>query len=436
MQVSVETTGGLERKITVQVPAERVEGEITSRLRDLARRVRMDGFRPGKVPFKVVQRQYDGQVRSEVVGDVMQQTLQEALIQEKLNPAGGPTIEPKNLTPGEALEYSATFEVYPEIELASFDSAAIERPVAEVTDADVDAMLEKLRVQRVTWDTVERAAKEEDQVTISFEGTIDGEPFNGGKADNVPVVLGAGRFIEGFETQLVGAKAGDQRTVEVDFPQDYAGKDVAGKHAVFAVNVIAVSEPKLPEIDDEFARSFGITDGGIEALRRDVRANMQRELDDAIRSRVKQQVMDALLDLNKIDLPKALVEEEIDRLLKQTSEQQPEAMRNLNLPRELFQEQANRRVSLGLLIGEVIRKNEIKLDAERVRTTLENFAETYEDPQEVISAYRKNRSLMREIEGHVIEEQVVDLLLGQARVTDKAMSFDELVNAEKGGAAA
>jgi len=436
MQVSVETTDGLERKITVQVPAERVEGEITSRLRDLARRVRMDGFRPGKVPFKVVQRQYDGQVRSEVVGDVMQQTLQEALIQEKLNPAGGPKIEPKNLTPGEALEYSATFEVYPEIELAAFGSAAIERPAAEVTDADVDAMLEKLRVQRVTWDTVERAAKEEDQVTISFEGTIDGEPFNGGKADNVPVVLGAGRFIEGFETQLAGAKAGDQRTVEVDFPEDYAGKDVAGKHAVFAVNVITVSEPILPEIDDEFARSFGITDGGIEALRRDVRANMQRELDDAIRSRVKQQVMDALLDLNKIELPKALVEEEIDRLLKQTSEQQPEAMRNLNLPRELFQEQANRRVSLGLLIGEVIRKNEIKLDAERVRTTLENFAETYEDPQEVITTYRKNRSLMREIEGHVIEEQVVDLLLGQAQVTDKAMSFDELVNAEKGGAAA
>ncbi len=434
MQVSVETTGALERRITVQVPAERVEGEVDSRLRDLARRVRMDGFRPGKVPFKVVKRQYDGQVRSEVVGEVMQQTLQEALIQEKLNPAGGPKIEPKNLNPGEALEYSATFEVYPEIELASFDKASIERPVAEVSDEDVDKMIDKLRVQRVTWNAVEREAKEEDQVVINFAGTIDGEAFSGGKAENVPLVLGSGRFIEGFEQQLVGVKAGDHRTVEVDFPEDYSGKDVAGKHASFEVDVISVSEPQLPEVDDDFARGFGVTEGGVEALRRDVRANMERELNDAIRGRLKQQVMDALVELNGIDLPKALVDEEIDRLMKQATEQQPASMQNLNLPRELFQEQAERRVTLGLLIGEVIRKNEIKLDADRVRTTLESFADTYEDPQEVINTYRKNRSLMREIEGHVIEEQVVDFLLDQANVTDKAMSFDELVNADKAAA--
>jgi trigger factor len=430
MQVSVETTNGLERKMTVQVPAERIEDEVNSRLRDLARRVRLHGFRPGKVPFKVVKQQYHNQVRGEVLSEVMQQSFQEAVIQEKLHPAGGPTIEPVNTQPGEALEYSATFEVYPEIVLAAFDDVSIQRPVAEVTDADVEAMIEKLRKQRTTWDPVERAAADGDQVTISFEGTIDGEPFSGGKAENVPLVLGSASMIPGFEDQLAGAKAGESRTVDVTFPEEYPREEVAGKEARFQVDVVTVSEAKLPEADDEFARTFGIAEGGMDALRKEVRANMERELNDKIRAKLKQQVMDAILEKNELDVPAALVDQEIDRAMEQAKEQQPETMRNMQLPRELFEESAQRRVKLGLLLGEILRANDIKVDTDRVRTTLESLAGTYDNPQEVIDAYRKNRSLMQELEGHVLEEQIVDFVLEQAQVVDQPASFEELANVE------
>lgn len=430
MQVSVETTNGLERKMTVQVPAEQIETEVESRLRDLARKVKMDGFRPGKVPLKVVKRQYDERVRSEVVSEVVERSFQEAVIQEKLRPAGGPKIEPKSINPGQALEYSATFEVYPEIALAALTDVTIDKPVAEVTDGDVDKMIETLRKQRSTWDPVERPSAEGDQVMISFVGTIGGEPFSGGKAENVPLVLGSGDMIPGFEEQLTGVSAGQHAVLKITFPADYGHAEIAGKDAEFAVDVISVSQRQLPDLDDDFARSFGITDGAMDALRAEVRSNMQRELNDKVRAKLKQQVMDALVEKHSIEVPSSLVEQEIDRAIQQALQQQPESMRNIQLPRTVFADGARRRVTLGLLLGEILRANDIKLDADRVRSTLQSVASTYDDPQEVIDAYRKNRSLMSELEGHVLEEQVVDMILGQVKLVDKPVTFDEMTNTD------
>lgn len=432
MQVSVEQTGSLERKVTVQVPAERVEDEVTNRLRNLARRVRMDGFRPGKVPFKVVKKRYDGQVRGEVLSDLVQQTLSEALRQENLQPAGGPRIEPKSMEPGKGLEYDAVFEIYPQIELASLSGAEVEKPVAEVSDADVDKMIDKLRTQRATWSQVDREAREADQITVNFEGSIDGEVFPGGKGEQVPIVLGSGSMIEGFEAQLEGAKAGEHRTVEVRFPDDYRAQEVAGKDAKFEVDVVEVAEPVLPEVDEDFARAFGVNEGGAEGLRKEVRGNMERELEQKIRAKVKEQVLDRLLEANEIEVPKALVDEEITRMMSQATGKSPEELKGLNLPRDMFEDRARKRVALGLLIGEVIKSNEIQLDADRVSSTLSRVASSYEDPEEVMQAYRKNPSLRNDLEAHVMEEQVVDLLLGQMNVKEKRQAFDDLMNEGEG----
>jgi trigger factor len=416
--------------MTVQVPAERIEDEVTNRLRNLAGRVKMDGFRPGKAPFKAVQRRYDGQVRQEVIGDVVQSTLQEALLQEKLRPAAWPKIEPKNAEPGEAFEYYATFEVYPEIELAPLSNITIERPKAEVTDEDIDKLIEKLRLQRVTWSPVEREAKEEDQVVLNFKGMVDGEAFQGGEANDVPLVLGSKSMIEGFEDQLIGVKAGEHRTLNVKFPDGYASKELAGKDAVFEVDVTSVNEAVLPEVDDDFVKSFEI-EGTVEDLRNEIRDNMQRELDQAISANVKQQVMDALVSENKVEMPKALVEDEIDRIMQQIMSQQSASQENLNLPRHLFEEQAEKRVALGLLIAEVAQAENITVDPQRVKSTLDKIASTYEHPEEVLKAYRENTQMMSSVEALVLEEQVVDALLDQCTVNDKPATFDELVNKPK-----
>ncbi|MFA7096418.1 MAG: trigger factor [Gammaproteobacteria bacterium] len=430
MQVSVEATGGLERRITVQVPAERIEKEIDDRLKSLTRTARVAGFRPGKVPFKVIERKYGAQVRQEVLGEVVQSSFYEAVAQEKLRPAGGPKIEAGKVEPGQNLEYSATFEVYPEIHLASLEGVSIERPVAEVTDEDVERVINTLRKQRVTWNEVDRPGQNEDRLVIDFEGLIEGAPFPGNTGKQVALVLGSGSFIPGFEEQLIGARAGEQRTFDVQFPDDYPAKEVAGKQVRFQVNVSSVSEPQLPEVDESFAKSFGISDGSVQSLRDEVRQNMRRELDQTIRNKVKQQVMDALLEKNKIDLPSALVEQEIDQLIAQAQEQfrDPARRQNLSLPRSLFEEQARRRVALGLIIGEVIKANEIKLDQARVRQMVEGLASTYEHPEEVVNWYYSNRNLLSGIEALVLEEQVVDLLLQQMNVTDTPTEFDSLMN--------
>ena len=427
MQVSVETTGTLGRKITVQVPAQQIEEAVNARLLDLSRNVKLDGFRPGKVPMNVVKKKFDSRIRQEVVGEVMQSSLYEALVQENLKPAAGPMIENMTMEPGQALEYVATFEVYPEVQLASLEGKSVERPTASIEDADVDKMLEKLQKQRTTWNPVERPAQNDDQVVISFTGTIDGEAFAGNTAQDMPLVLGSGNMIPGFEEQLLGVQAGDQRTLEVKFPDDYQGKEVAGKTATFEVQVSKVNEPVLPEINDEFAHSFGM-EAGLDAFRSEVRSNMERELKERIRNMTKTAVLDVLLQVNNIEVPGALIEEEIDNQLRQAYGNRPEALQNANLPRQLFEEQARRRVSLGLLVGEVIKNNGIELDKQAVRNRLEEIANTYDSPNEVIKAYSENKSLMQSLEGLVLEDQVVEVLLGQLNVQDKVMGFEELMD--------
>lgn len=432
MQVSVETTEGLERKLTIQVPVERVDGVVEQRLQSMRKTVKINGFRPGKVPLAVVKKRYADQVRQEVLGEVVQSSYQEAITSESLNPAGMPQIEPVKMDAGEPLEYVATIEVYPEVSLASTESLEVEQPVAEVVDADIDEMIDNLRKQRTEWQDVEREAANDDRITVDFTGKIDGEAFEGGKAEKAPIVLGSGSMIPGFEDGLVGLKKGDETTINVTFPEDYQSEDLAGKAAEFAIVVHEVSEPKLPEVDDEFVKAFGVEEGGVEKLRADIRGNMERELKQAVDGRIKQQVMDGLAELNEFDLPSALVKDEVQRLrqqmVQQLSGQMPEGFDGSTFGDELFEENANRRVKLGLVIAEIVKENELKADADAVRAMIENIAASYQDPAQVVEYYYGNQELLQGVEGMVLEQAVTDLVLGQSKTTEKQYSFKELMN--------
>ncbi len=431
MQVSVEATGGLERRMTVEVPDERVQGEVEKRLQQLARTTRIKGFRPGKVPMKVIRSQYGQQVRQEVVGEVLQASFYEAVTQEKLQPAGAPRIEPNSLDAGKALSYTAVFEVMPEVEPASFEGVEIEKPAAEVADADIDNMLETLRKQNTEWKAVEREAKEGDRVVADFKGTIDGEEFKGNSGTDVPVTLGSGRMIEGFEKGLDGAKAGDERTLDLTFPEDYAYKEVAGKPVQFTVTVKAVEEAQLPELNDEFAKRFGMDN--VESLRQEVRDNMERELKQTLKSRVKQQVMDKLVELNAVEVPKALIENESQALLEQMRRNMhvPQGKQSPDLSPSMFEDQAKRRVTLGLILAEIIKRNELKADPAKVRESVDTIAASYERPQEVVDWYYGDKRRLGDVESVVLEESVVEWALAQAKVTEKSMSFDEIMNRQQ-----
>ena len=429
MQVSVETTTGLERRMKVAVPKERIDSEVEKRLKSLGGRAKIDGFRPGKVPFSVIRKKYGAQVRQEVLGEVMQSSFVEAVSQEKLRPAGAPQIEMADAANDDSLEYTATFEVYPEVELKGLDTIQVERPVLEITDADVDKMIENLRTQRKSWVEVDRPAQEGDQVTIDFEGTIDGEPFSGNKGEGVTLELGSGRMIPGFEEQLIGKKAGDEFTLSVTFPEDYHAKELAGKAADFATRVVKVEEPALPEIDEEFLASFGITEGGVEALRAQVRENMQREAEQTIKNRVKDQVFDGLMKLELMEIPKALIDAEIEALVKQRQE----AMKHYGAPVQdvdpaQFEDQAKRRVALGLILSEVIQANDLKVPPARLRETIEKLAASYERPDDVIKYYYSDKSRLAEMENIALEEMAVEWVQEQANIVDKPVSFDDLMN--------
>jgi trigger factor len=430
MQVSVEATGGLERRMTVQVPEEKITKAVEGRLKQLAKTTKIKGFRPGKVPMKVIQQRYGDQARYEVMGDVMQSTFYEAISQEKLNPAGAPQMEPKLDSEGDTFEYTATFEVMPEITPSGLDGVAIEKVTSEVTDADLDAMLENLRKQHTGWEEVERAAAEGDRLNIDFTGTIDGNEFPGNSGQQVPVTLGGKRMIPGFEEGLVGAKAGDEITLDLTFPEDYGNKDVAGKAAQFQVKVNKVEAPKLPELDEEFVKGFGIGDGSVESLKAEVRKNMEMELEQNLHNQVKQQVMDKLLERNEIDVPQALVERESQAMMQQMQQQMhiPEGKSGVDLDPSMFNESATRRVKLGLLIAEVIKANDIKADADKVRAQVEALASTYEEPEEVINWYYADKSRLAQVESLVLEDAVVDWALNQADVSETAKPFDELMN--------
>ena len=434
MQVSIETTSGLERRLTVGVPATRVDQEVDVRLQKAAKNVRLPGFRPGKVPMKVMRQRFGAGVRQEVLGEVMSQSFQEAVVQEKLRPAGQPSIEPRNLEAGKDLEYVATFEVFPEVEPVEMSGFEVERPQAEVTDEDIDNIIEVFRKQRGSWEVAERAAQEGDKVNIDYAGTRDGEPFEGGSAEGSDLELGSGRMIPGFEDGIVGMSAGEEKTLALSFPEDYHSEDLKGAAVEFKVTLNSVSELELAPLDEELFKSYGVEEGGEEQFRKEVGQNMTRELKNAVESRVKQQVMDAVIDHNEsLEVPKALIAQEVDALRQQMFQQFGGAGANQDLdlksllPDDMFTDNATRRVKLGLLLSEMIGKYELAADADKVRETIEEMASTYEEPEEVINWYYSNQEQLASIESKVLEDQVVEKLLENANIVDKACSYQEAI---------
>jgi len=428
MMVSVEKLPGLERRLEVSVPATRVRQQVDARLLKVSRSARIKGFRPGKAPIHVVRKYYGREVREEVVSDLIRETFAEALRQEKLQPAGGPRIEPQKTGEPDDLRYTATFEVYPQIELKDVAGIQLTRPTAAVSDADVDTMIESLRQQRPVWNEVARACKDGDRITIDFEGRIDGEPFDGGKSENLVIVLGAGRLLPDFEAGVRGAPAGEQREFDLRFPDEYPAKHLAGKTARFQSTVLKVEESSLPEVDAAFCEAFGVTEGGIEALRTEVRENMERELGQAIQARLKTQVMEQLLAANPVAVPRALVEAEIRdmqmEILRRSGNRDPRQLPS----RENFEPGARRRVALGLILNEVIRKAGIQADAAQVQRRLDELVSTYSDPDEARRQYLQNDAATRQLQMSVLEDQAVDWVVNAARVTDQPGTFKDIMN--------
>ncbi len=433
MQVSVEAIGALERKMTVAVPAERVDQEVQKRLQSLSRTVNLPGFRPGKVPAKVVANKYGPKVRQEVMDEVTRSSFYEALTAEKLQPAGMPIFEPKPTTESDNIEFTATFEVYPDVELAPFEGVSIERPAAEIAETDIDGMIDKMRRQRVEWEEVERAAKTEDQLVVDFVGSVDGEKFAGGEGENVTLVLGSSTFIPGFEEQLVGRSKGEEATVNVTFPEKYQAEELAGKEAQFAVTVQSVSEAKLPEIDEAFAKNFGIEN--LDDLRSELSKSMQYELDQAVKGKTKQAVMDMLFEKNPLELPRSLVDDEINALMNQMkanlSKQGIPAEGLDMMDGKMYEDQARRRVTLSLLISEIVKSNDLKATPEKIRETVEAVASTYDTPDEVVKWYYAERERLGQIESVVLEEMVVDWVLDKIQVEDQATTFEALMERPK-----
>ncbi|MDR2213572.1 MAG: trigger factor [Pseudomonadales bacterium] len=428
MQVSIETLSPLERKMTIAVPPEQVESQVESRLQEAAKTISIPGFRKGKVPLKVVRERYGKGVRQEVLGEVMSQSYYEALGQEKVRPAGQPRITPKAWEAGQSLEFEAYFEVYPEITLGDFSTIKVERKVADISDADVDTMIDTLRKQRQTWQDSSDPAREGDQVTIDFTGTINGEAFEGGSADGVKLILGSKRMIDGFEAGLVGAKAGETRTLDLKFPEDYHAADLAGKDVQFKVTVNKLAAPQVPELDDAFFASFDIKQGGLDAFRREVKNNMARELKRAVRNNLRNQVLDGLMKIHELTLPKALVAGEVNVLRQQALQQYGGRNARIDpsmLPDELFRAQAERRVGLGLVMSEVIQQKQLQADPAKVRALVEEMAESYEKPQDVIHWYYNNKEQLAQVEAMALEEAVVDQVLQTAQVTETSCSYED-----------
>lgn len=429
MQVSVETTQGLGRRITITVAADSIESAVKKELVDVARKVRIDGFRKGKVPMNIVAQRYGASVRQDVLGELMTRNFVDAIIKEKINPAGAPNYVPGEYKEGQDFTYAVEFEVYPEVELKGLEKIEVEKPVVEVTDADVDTMLDTLRKQQANWIESDAAAGPEDRATIDFNGSVDGEEFEGGKASDFVLAMGQGRMIPGFEEGVVGHKAGETFTIDVKFPDDYHAENLKGKDAKFEIVLKKVETRELPELTEEFIKRFGVEDGSVAGLRTEVRKNMDRELKGAIRNRIKTQAIDGLVEANEIDVPAALVDSEIDVLRRQAAQRfGGNEQQALELPRELFEEQAKRRVVVGLLLGEVIRTHELKADEARVSTMIEEMASAYEDPQEVIEFYSKNNELMNNMRNVALEEQAVEAVLAKAKVTEKETNFQDLMN--------
>ena len=429
MQVSVETTKGLGRRLSITIKSEDIKKAIDKELINTAKKVRIDGFRKGKVPLKIVEQRYGASILQDALSDLMQQNFIEAIVQEKINPVGAPTYTPTEYKDGEDYTFTVEFEVYPEVKIKDLDKIEVEKPVAEVVDADVETMIETLRKQQGTWKEVDQSAKEQNRVTLDFVGQVDGEEFEGGKANDFVLVLGQGRMIPGFEDAILEHKANDQFDINVTFPEDYHAENLKGKPAVFSATLKKVEELELPELTEDVIKRFGIADGTVESLRIEVRKNMSRELNATIRNKIKAQVIDGLVKNNEIDVPSALVEREIDVLRQQAVSRFGGNMKQpIDLPKELFEAEAKRRVSVGLLFSEIIESNKIKADDAKVKSLIDEIASAYEDPKEVLEYYSKDKKAMDNIRSVAIEDQVVDLLLASAKVTDKNYSFSELMN--------
>ena len=432
MQVSVETTDGLERKMTIAVPSVQVDSAVNARLQEAAKSVRLNGFRKGKIPFKVIKSKFGKGVRQEVVGELMSQTYYDAINQESLKPAGQPKIEPTNIEEGKDLEFVATFEVYPEIILPDFSKLEVERLNADINDTDIDEMIETLRQQRQTWEVIEREAADQDMTNIDYLGKKDGEEFEGGAAQGANLVLGSERMIPGFEAGIIGKKAGDEFTLSLKFPKEYHNDDLAGAAVEFDITLNSVSEQVLPEVNEEFYKSFGVEEGDVEAFREEVSNNMRREMKTTSRNKLKTKVMDALIAAVDVTVPESLVSNEILQLKSQALQQMGGAQGAdpSMLPDELFKEQADRRVILGLVLGEIIGQQNLQADPAKVRESVEELAATYESPDDVINWYYGNKEQLATIESAVVEDQVFDYIIEESVVTDTEVSYQEIIKPE------
>ncbi|MBL4867076.1 MAG: trigger factor [Pseudomonadales bacterium] len=432
MQVSVEATTGLERRLTVGIPAEEIDDAVLAKLKETAKQVRLDGFRPGKVPVREVKRRFGASVRAEVVGDIIQRTYFEAVSQENLQPAGMPKIEPKTDKAGSDLEYVAIIEVYPEIKIGGLDQISVTKITTDINDADVDEMIETLRGQRKEWIEKEGEAVAGSQVIIDYVGTKDGELFEGGSGEGSPLELGSKSMIPGFEDGILGAKAGDEKILDLTFPEDYNNEELRGQAVQFKVTVKKVNEASLPELNEAFYKNFGVTEGGEVKFREEIKNNMARELKSTIKNKLKTEVMDGILANNEFDVPSSLIDGEIDRQ-RQAMFQQFGGGQNLDpnmLPAELFKDQAERSVKLGLALNEIIKTEDLTADADKVKAFIEEMASTYEKPEELINHYYSNQEQLQQIESVVLEDQVIDSVMGQAKVTEKVCSYEELMKPE------
>ncbi|QEH23874.1 trigger factor [Histophilus somni] len=429
MSFNIETTQGLERRVNITVPSEAVEQAVREELKRVAKNARIDGFRKGKVPAQMIEKRFGASVRQDVLGDLLQKHFFNVMLENKVNLASRPEFTVEQFEAGKELKFTATFEVYPEVQLQGLDKIKVEKPVVEISDADIDKMLDILRKQQATWIETQDVAKADDRVTIDFVGSVDGEEFEGGKSTDFVLAMGQGRMIPGFEEGIIGHKAGEQFEINVTFPETYHAENLKGKAAKFSITLKKVEVMQLPELTDEFVAKFGPNTKNVADLRNEIAKNMQRELKNALVSRIKTQVIDGLLEQNPIEVPTAAVEQEIEVLRNQAAQRfGGNAQQAAQLPRELFEEQAKRRVQVGLLFSEVISSNELKADEERVKAMIADIASAYEQPAEVIEYYSKNKELMNNIRNVVLEQQAVDAVLTKAQVTEKASSFDEVMN--------
>lgn len=428
---SVETVSALERRLNASIPQQVIRADMATRLKNIARKAKVAGFRPGKVPAKVIEQQYGAQMHQEALGDALQRSFNEATLTNKLRVAGYPQfdVKTKDLN-AEQIEYSAVFEVYPEVVIGDLSGETIERVVYELSKVDVENTIATLRKQRVTFDTVDRAAQAEDQVRIDFVGKLDGEPFKGGEGKDYPVVLGMGNMLPEFETAMFGMKAGETKSFDLTFPENYHGKDVAGKQVTFTITLHAVGAPKLPALDAEFAKSVGIEDGDVSKLEEEVNSNLTREVTRRLNARNKDAAMDALLKVSPFDAPKALLAWESQSLMEQTvkdMESRGMKMKGVPLPPELFAERAEKRVKLGLILAEAVQKQDLHAKPEQVKALIQDYAKSFDRPDEVIRWYASDAQRRQEVENLVLEENVVEWTMSQAKTTDKVVTFKELM---------